>query len=224
MSKKLKSEGICIYCHKIYSKGGISRHLGAHLRQLEKEANNKKSVAFHIRVEAGLLFLQLLMNGNKPLNDLDMFLRQIWLECCGHMSQFHFSRYDEIPKGMLAKNIFTKGGKLGYIYDWGSSTELSINIINKYFIPMKESIRLLSRNQPLYLPCDACGKHPSTAICTVHSWDEDSRFCKKCAKKHQKECPDADYTLMDLCNSPRAGVCGYTGGAIDTARDMLSVS
>lgn len=224
MSKKIKSEGHCVYCNKIYSKGGLSRHLSTHLKKLEQAPPKKTSLAYHIRVEAGPFFLQLLMNGNKPLKNLDSFLRQIWLECCGHLSEFFFGRYEEVSKSTLAKQVFSKGVIMGYIYDWGSSTELKIQVINEYSIPMKESILLLSRNEPFSIPCDSCGESPVVSTCTIHGWDEDSSFCQACAEKHEKSCEDADYAMVDLCNSPRAGVCGYTGGSIDRERDTLVVS
>jgi hypothetical protein len=35
-----------------------------------------------------------------------------------------------------------------------------------------------------------------------------------------KKCSDFDdYAAMPIVNSPRAGVCGYTGGTIDKERD-----
>jgi hypothetical protein len=57
-------------------------------------------------------------------------------------------------------------------------------------------------------------------ICTVHNWGEDSLFCDKCAKKHAKKCPDfEEYASMPVVNSPRMGVCAYTGGVVDEERD-----
>ena len=82
---KLKSEGKCIYCQKMYAKAGMSRHLTTHFKKLEAEDRSSKQ-AFHVRVSAAQMFLHLLIDGAQPLVELDDFLRAIWLECCGHMS------------------------------------------------------------------------------------------------------------------------------------------
>ena len=104
MSTEPKSEGKCIFCQETYTKGGISRHLETHLSQLEA-ADRKKS--FHLRVEAGPYFLNLLMDGDATLEDLDHFLRAIWLECCGHMSQFSFGRWNnELRFSLKARRVF----------------------------------------------------------------------------------------------------------------------
>ncbi|MFK7934878.1 MAG: hypothetical protein AB8G22_15320 [Saprospiraceae bacterium] len=225
MEQKIKSEGHCIYCSDKYSKRGMSRHIETHLKQLAKEAKSGKQKtvpAFHVRVEAWEYFLQLLVNGEKPLDDLDSFLRQIWLECCGHMSSIMDKNRLEYGMGILTKKLFKKGDTLKHIYDWGSTTECTIKVISEHRIPMEESIRLLSRNEPLAIPCDSCGKNPAVEMCTVHGWDEDFRFCGRCGNKHRKKCSDAaDYSMMDFFNSPRTGVCAYEGGQIDLKRDVL---
>ncbi|MFK7906408.1 MAG: hypothetical protein AB8B69_14855, partial [Chitinophagales bacterium] len=67
---KLSSEGKCIYCQKKYSSSGISRHLGTHLKSLEKEQNTN-SKAYHIKVSASQMFLHLLMRRDETLYELD---------------------------------------------------------------------------------------------------------------------------------------------------------
>ena len=86
MEEKLKSEGVCIYCGKKYSKQGISRHLSTHLNQLPA---SEKHTALHLRVDGGPYFLNLLVDAKATLSTLDEFLRDIWLECCGHLSRYN---------------------------------------------------------------------------------------------------------------------------------------
>ncbi len=212
-----KSEGKCIFCQKVYEKRGISRHLGTHLKKLEP-VDRKKS--FHLRVEAGSYFLNLLVDGDAELGELDVFLRAIWLECCGHLSQFSLGRWnDELRLNLKARRIFDKGVRLWYAYDFGSTTELGIKCIDVYPTAVKEGIQLLSRNEPFNIPCDTCKKKPAIQLCTAH-WDgSDQFFCEDCAEKHQEECEEAEYALFPIVNSPRMGVCGYDGGRIDTERD-----
>ena len=136
------------------------------------------------------------------------------------LDDFMDEQEDEITKSWKVNKMFYSELKLGYEYDFGSTTDLSLTVVKDYPIKADKKIVLLSRNEPLEWLCDACKKEPATQICTVHDWDEDSLFCEKCAKKHAKSCEDfGDYAAMPVVNSPRMGICAYNGGAIDTERD-----
>ena len=82
------------------------------------------------------------------LKVIDNFLRDTWLECCGHLSSFtikgtrfesqiihfHFQNpfFNENSKTMeqSTSNIFQPGMNIDYVYDYGSSTELVLKIIS----------------------------------------------------------------------------------------------
>lgn len=216
----MKSKGNCFYCEKAYTKTGISRHLATHLNAIEEVPS---SSSFHLKINAGPYFLQLLMDGDAKMADLDNFLRRIWLECCGHLSEFGYERWSEdhnIPKNHKARSVFEKGIKIWYAYDFGSTTELEIACINKYPFPTKEKILLLSRNNPLDITCDACEKEKAIYLCTAHWGDEEAWFCEKCGKKHSRQCEEAEYAMGPIYNSPRTGMCAYDGGSIDLERDQ----
>ncbi|HKK75773.1 MAG TPA: hypothetical protein VJ953_11920 [Saprospiraceae bacterium] len=216
----MKSTGNCFYCGKSYTKTGISRHLATHLKVVEEVA---KSSSFHLKINAGPYFLQLLMDGDAKMSDLDSYLRRIWLECCGHMSEFGYKRWSQdqgIEMNQKARRVLEKGMTIWYAYDFGSTTELDIACINKYSFPTKEKIMLLSRNNPLDVPCDACGKGKAKYLCTAHWGDEEMWFCEKCGKTHSQQCEDAEYAMGPIYNSPRTGICAYEGGSIDRERDQ----
>lgn len=93
MKQKLKSEGKCLFCNKVYSKAAINRHLATHLAQKAEE--NKSGISYAVKVEAGSYyhpetsyFLSLWVDGDTTFGELDWFLKSIWLECCGHLSSF----------------------------------------------------------------------------------------------------------------------------------------
>ena len=92
MQEKLKSEGKCLFCGKTFAKAGINRHLAMHLK--EKTTSGKPGKSFFVKVETPKkwgstpYFLSLWIDGEAKMQDLDIFLRDIWLECCGHMSAF----------------------------------------------------------------------------------------------------------------------------------------
>ncbi|MFV0572855.1 MAG: hypothetical protein ACK5M1_10565 [Xanthomarina gelatinilytica] len=129
----------------------------------------------------------------------------------------------EIPMGRKAQEVFYEGMKLEYEYDFGSSTELLVSVLGEYSFKPKSRVLLLSRNEPLDIQCETCGKAIATEVCTVCSgYEDEGIFCTKCAKKHAKNCEDfEDYAAMPIVNSPRMGVCAYEGGIIDTERDRI---
>jgi len=164
------------------------------------------------------------------------------LECCGHLSSFdikkkqvgshnrHANRLDlllramdfdedvgdedqSIPIGEFMK----KGMKIDYEYDFGSTTKLEITVMGEYQMKAPKPLFLLSRNEPLKILCTTCNKKPAEVMCRVCY---DDNFCNSCKDKHVKECSDfAEYSKMEIVNSPRMGVCGYDGGRIDKERD-----
>jgi hypothetical protein len=258
MRQNPKSEGKCLFCGEVFAKAGVHRHLQTHLEQKAKE--NAAGQSYLVKIEAdpyyGALpyFLSLWVDGNATMKNIDDFLRNIWLECCGHLSAFtnpknrkqssHVwdieamkllkrgeqkgEKYDkfmeksngEAPMSRKISEVFCKGLKLKYRYDFGSSTALLLTVLEEYPAKADKRVILLSRNEPLEWLCDACKKEPATQICTIHDWDEDVLFCAKCAEKHKKKCEDfRDYAAMPVVNSPRMGVCVYEGGTIDIKRD-----
>ena len=119
------------------------------------------------------------------------------------------------------KCLYCEGLKLNYQYDFGSTTELLVSVIEEYSIKADKGIVLLSRNEPPELLCDKCGKEPARQLCMICYGNQDEGlFCTKCANKHARTCDDfADYSAMRVVNSPRMGVCAYDGGIIDKKRD-----
>jgi len=57
------------------------------------------------------LYLDISMTST--LKSLDAFLREIWLECCGHMSAFYSRDYGEIGKSNRI-SFFPEGSVLLY--------------------------------------------------------------------------------------------------------------
>lgn len=246
MPKGKASIGKCIFCQKSFPKTSLARHINSHLA--EKTVGGKPGKSFQVKIETNPrwgstpYFLYLWADGNTTLQKIDTLLRQIWLECCGHMSAFRMPRQQrtgmanfikalshgdfinaehgngEIPMNKMIKDVLRKDMKLEYQYDFGSTTELQLSVLEEFDIAADKSLVLLSRNdRPLWM-CAMCGQKPATQLCVVCT--EDALFCAACAKKHAKTCSDfADYAAMPVVNSPRMGVCAYDGGTIDKERD-----
>ena len=92
MQEKMKSEGKCLFCGKTFAKAGIHRHLATHLKEKAAAGSPGKSflikVEPHKKMETFPYFLSLWIDGETEMDDIDDFLRKIWLDCCWHKSEF----------------------------------------------------------------------------------------------------------------------------------------
>lgn len=114
---KLKSGGKCLYCNEVFSKSYINRHLQKHLN--DKILHNKPGKSFLLKVQTNPdwgntpYFLSLWIDGQTAMEELDQFLRDIWLECCGHMSSFTNPKNRRQSTGMFgffeAEELLEKG-------------------------------------------------------------------------------------------------------------------
>src|SRR6266566_6519826 len=92
------SKGVCSFCKGEFEKGKMTQHLKyckqratEFATELESTPPLKKTRLFHILVEGRYnpqYWMHLELSASDDLADLDDFLRAIWLECCGHLSEF----------------------------------------------------------------------------------------------------------------------------------------
>ncbi|OPZ99919.1 MAG: hypothetical protein BWY70_00850 [Bacteroidetes bacterium ADurb.Bin408] len=219
MNKELISEGVCIYCQEKIKQQQMTKHIAEHLTVLEKEKKTTGTGAWHIKIESGEMFLHLLVSGNDTFKNLDKFLRDIWVECCGHLSSFSHKNF-KVKMADSFDNVLSPLLKILYEYDFGDTTYLDVIALKRYQITAPQKITLLSRNEPLKLMCSICGKVPAVVICPFCCMEEYALFCAKCSHIHTEECDDFDEDMaLPVVNSPRMGVCGYEGGVIDKQRD-----
>jgi hypothetical protein len=220
MEHELISEGKCLYCEDLFLQKEIGKHLAKHLAQMETKSVGTNPVNYvHIEVEAGEMFLHILVKGDAKMKIIDKFLRGIWLECCGHLSEFGHKDF-KIKMNDLVEDVFQPRIKIYHDYDFGTTTRVILKAHKQYQLALKEQIILLSRNEPLKFMCNLCKKKPAVYLCSICWYETEAFYCEKCSKKHAETCEDfADYAEMPVVNSPRMGECGYTGGIIDIERD-----
>ncbi len=221
MEGKLFSQGKCVFCEQKYTQETIAEHLKKHLTEIETKRIFNLGVKkyWHIEVEAAEMFLHLLVSGAAKMQVIDQALRAIWLDCCGHMSQFSVNG-KAVAMSRKVESVFSSAKVIEHEYDFGSTTTVELKAHKQYTMLFQESVILLSRNEPLKIMCHICGQAPATNICSVCIYEGKCLFCDKCAKKHKKTCEDfADYAKMPVVNSPRMGICAYEGGMVDLERD-----
>jgi hypothetical protein len=164
-------------------------------------------------------WLYLEANADVTLNKLDLFLRDIWLECCGHMSLFMLGNqifssspdksYGEKSMNVKLGNLLVKGVAFRYEYDMGSTTELKLKVVDERSGGKQASpaIKLLARNIAPVIRCTECGSAEAVNVCSECQYDESGWLCEACSDDH--EC--GEEMLLPVVNSPRVGVCGDTG-------------
>jgi len=218
------SYGICEKCGHRTTKGHMLRHIRKCF-QTETKQDGSDYQLFQLRIEAEYLpmyWLDIEMNADQKLRDLDNFLREIWLECCGHMSQFQINDHHYVmpydssyqiwtyESGMdirLSDSIRDDIDQFEYEYDFGTTTALKIRLIEKRTGKKnKKGVRLLARNEPPDWRCAKCDQ-PATDICVFCLYESGDAFCKKHKDGHG--C-DEEY-FLPVVNSPRTGECGYVG-------------
>jgi hypothetical protein len=196
-----QTSGNCYICGKTMKRLAMKKHiLAEHIAQGNQECLLLEANSAHCKD----YWLYLDIEKNKTLEALDHFLRDIWLECCGHLSAFRVGR-DKISMKTKLGNI-PPGAVISYEYDFGTTTELSIAFLARTRRPAQRTpVRLLARNEPFGFKCASCGK-TADYICQECIWESESPFlCQSCADGHEHDC------LLPITNSPRCGECGYDG-------------
>jgi Plasmid pRiA4b ORF-3-like protein len=231
MKKRTQTSGVCQLCQGVFSKAAMTRHLAQCLAAHEKPATGKalskggpkKGKLFHLVVQGKYnpeYWMHLEMPGTATLRDLDDFLRDTWLECCGHLSAFQigntqFSVQTNAEAGTPwfapdwpERNMDVRLGevlrpelKFSHEYDFGSTTDLELRVVGERegAASRKEPVRLLARNEPPEIRCERC-KRPAAWVDTF----EGGWLCEECLG-------DKEEGVLPVVNSPRVGVCGYAG-------------
>lgn len=193
------SKGNCYLCGAQLGKTAMKNHL---LKEYGARANGQ--ACYLLKIEGRYdknYWLYIDVSLDKSLSAIDTFLRKIWLECCGHMSEF-----EGAGKNRRLSNL-SVGDRLSHIYDYGTTTETLLTIVGETTrTPQKNIVRLLARNVPPQFTCSVCGK-PADSICIDCRWStENPFFCNTCAEEHEH-----DDMMLPVTNSPRMGECGYCG-------------
>ena len=234
---KTESAGVCAACGTRVLKAQMTKHLKSCLMrdrtgELAAGLTKRQVRYFHIVAEGAEFpeyWLHLDLRANTRLSSLDDFLRNIWLECCGHLSKFsirgvEYVSYDpredpfdgdEDLRRLTAKvdAVLQPGTRFTHEYDFGSTTYLKLRVVSERLgLYRRDPVRLLARNDPPDRACAVCGK-PSTRVCTTCIYsDLPAWYCgdKACQEHHTCQDLSGPYWLP-VTNSPRVGQCGYTG-------------
>lgn len=219
MTERAQTAGACVYCSRVLTRSGMTRHLGscakrtAHAREATARQAPERLLHLEVRDAGwGGYWLHLEIPASATLEALDSYLRSIWLECCGHMSQFSIGSAwggRELKMSARAGRAFDTSRELVHVYDFGTESVTRIRLVGERrgLATPKRPVTLMARNQPHDFRCQECDA-PATMLCLECVYDESpGTLCKRHARAHRHE------DLVPIVNSPRMGLCAYTGPA-----------
>ncbi len=205
-----QTTGSCTFCGKICSGSAM----GKHLQSCEKRPIGSKKV-FLLKASMKPFWVYFEAGASLKLDDIDDFLRSLWLECCGHLSAFtientryssyHELDYDEKSMDAVLSKTLRPGMAFRHEYDFGTTTELDLKCIATKN-SNRPGITVLARNDPPEFACEAC-EQPAQKVCAQCIFEGKGLFCDSCAESHSCE----EEAFLPVVNSPRMGMCGYTG-------------
>lgn len=191
---------------------------------------------FHLVIYSSLApdtyWLQVEAPATNSLLKLDTFLREVWLECCGHLSDFkiggqvyarypdrEFGQAEKAMEGKKLEKVVQVGDEFHYEYDYGTTTELTFVVAGEWqgeVLGKRPEFMVMAHNHRPQIPCDKCGHTPAAYICAECSAQEWGKgwLCQTHARSHHQH-PDM---LLPALNSPRVGLCGYDGEYTRSAR------
>jgi hypothetical protein len=222
----MSTQARCRLCKSSYTVRGMTRHLQAclpdHQERLEAGAGPSRTAYLITARAAGVLSndyrLDLVVDGQAPFSALDTVLRSTWMECCGHMSAFWQDRPfgTEIDDNQAVASFVNEGDDIAYTYDFGTTSDAQLQVQSGIQLAMPAAaVQLVARNNPPAVPCDRCDAAAATQLCSSCLYGHDAfAFCADCAERHvDGACPEGvdEYMMMPVLNSPRIGLCGYTG-------------
>jgi len=203
----------CYYCNKELTEKTIKRHMKncsemerkvEELSEVDKKQRNQFIIAIKPKYNGNEYCIYLSIDENLSLVHIDQFMRDIWLECCGHLSAFKISGnfYQDYSMNTKLKDILAANEKFEYEYDFGSTTYLTLEVVDIIKVPASFSqIEIIARNHEVKHICEICGSEAE-----YFDYENDQWLCKKCIDKDNDMISKFGY-----CNSPRDGVCCYEG-------------
>lgn len=222
MAKTTSTRGRCYNCKKEFAKTGMKRHL-----MRCNDLGEGSTSYFMLKIEGYYnedYWIYVQIKETATLKDLDTFLRNIWLECCGHLSAFEINKIhyeDDIDDDYFGlcrrdirdmgktklKDILDVGLVFKHEYDFGSTTRLKLTVVEKYkSSDTANNIILLARNNISNYKCEKC-EEKANYLAIDYEYGSYGYFCQKCIEEYE----DTDVYIFPITNSPRMGVCGYCG-------------
>ena len=202
--------GICELCTEGIAKTDVRRHLADCTPRYDSAHQHRRLIQLEVVADdAPEYWLYVEGREDASLQQVDAVLRHTWLECCGHMSAFRVGQLEAAKRTPLGLVFGTTGLRFKYDYDFGSTTSLNGRVVGVRNGSIgRSAVRVLARNAPLPWTCEQNCVASAVVVCPFCIHSGPSLFCREHAASHP--CA-AEEVWLPVVNSPRMGVCGYTG-------------
>lgn len=169
-------KGKCYYCNKELTERTIKRHMKScsimKNRIEESIAKNGKLrkqfiIAIKPRYEKNEYCIYLSIDGTLGLVHIDQFIRDVWVECCGHLSAFIIKKkfYQDNEMNIRLNEILSVGEKFQYEYDFGSTTYLELEVVDIIDVPKNfTQMEIIARNNEMISEGNYCNS-PRDGVC-----------------------------------------------------------
>src|SRR3990170_2047884 len=185
--RRATTNGICAYCNTEIPKNSrsiLSHFSDCHGRHAIEGTGSAEYVLLLIQAKySPYYWLVVKARSDVSMKMIDKFLRDIWLECCGHFSEFS-DKNATIPMARPLTQVLSKGRKIEYVYDYGSSTELTLSMIQTIQDVDEGQLLVLFRNQEPEYECSSCNKK-AVAICPYCIDEGEGFLCQSCIRQHK---------------------------------------
>ena len=151
----MQSEGECGFCKKVFSGNGMGKHLLSCAERTKMQSAGGGR-AFLVKAAAGPFLVYFYVDSSSTLKMVDSFLRDLWLECCGHLSVFQVegvtyayqpqSEYGDKSMTIKLDGVLRSGLSFTYEYDFGTITELTLKCLSEQKGKVKGAIGIAARN------------------------------------------------------------------------------
>lgn len=216
----VQSKGFCKYCAKEFTRSGMIRHLDACKERkikLSEEKKKRRDDQYQLVISGKELknyWLIVETSGSNTLKELDRFIRQIWVECCGHLSLFsiHGVLYESNPNmdsfwGRPSKNmnyrlrdVVSVGDEFTYEYDFGTTTELNIKVSSvREGEKTYSDIVILSRNNPPKIMCSQCGENEASFVDPEGYYEGNPFWCENCVDEISDSSEVSEFEEIGEC-------------------------
>ncbi|WP_160690430.1 SEC-C metal-binding domain-containing protein [Clostridium sp. C2-6-12] len=156
-------QGKCYYCGKELTERTIKRHMKNCLEMkkfIEDEIQNTKDVRdqFLISIKDKKDFskycVYLSIDAGLSLDQLDKFIRDIWVECCEHSRAFYINKKEyssnsdrQYEMDIHLKDILSVNQKFEYKYDFDLTTSLVLEVVDMIKVSQDfNHIEIIARN------------------------------------------------------------------------------
>ena len=229
-----RGKGVCDLCGASVTFAGLLAHVETCAPAHDAKSGRDATLLQLDVVAPGLppYWLGIEARADAKLEALDRFLRDIWLECCGHLSLFCTAAAEYcsqpadpfgLPFGLgpqrppqrsmrvaLQKALPAGREPIEYENDFGSTTTLRLRVIGTRQGRIgRTPVRLLVRNAPVAWTCAQC-ESPAELVCTFCLGEGEGALACRRHGRGRHGCGERD-GFLPVVNSPRMGVCGYAG-------------